>query len=232
MEHFIKNDIERHYINIQEKLSEKIDVNNKIEMSDINTISGIDIAYWNNNNHDYAVCCIVTINFKTKEILEIKHEVDKISVPYIAGYLSFRELPLIIKTYSLLETKPDLAIFDGNGILHYRNMGIATHASFYLNIPTIGVAKSYLKINGINFIMPEDESGKFTDIIINDKICGRALRTHKGVKPIFVSSGNWVNIDTATHIVLELIAKDSRQPLPIRLADIETKKQRKLLCLG
>ena len=61
------------------------------------------------------------------------------------GFLAFRELPLILKTAKLLETRPDIYIFDGNGYLHPRHMGIATHASFYLNKPTIGIAKTYLR---------------------------------------------------------------------------------------
>lgn len=51
-------------------------------------------------------------------------------------------------------------MFDGNGYLHYRHMGIATHASFYLNKPTIGVAKSYLKIKGVDFTMPENQEDR------------------------------------------------------------------------
>lgn len=178
---------------------------------------------------DYAVCSIVTMDYKLREVIEVKSLSDIITVPYIPGYLSFRELPLIIKTFKLLENNTDLILFDGNGYLHYRNMGIATHASFYLKKPTIGVAKSYLKINNTDFIMPKDEVGIFTDIVINNEVYGRAVRTHKGVKPIFVSCGNWISLDTATNIVLSLIDKNSRQPLPTRLVDIETRKQRKIL---
>jgi deoxyribonuclease V len=111
---------------------------------------------------------------------------DIIDVPYIPGYLSFRLLPLIINTYKLLNHNTDLIIFDGNGYLHYRNMGIATHASFYLKKPTIGVGKSYLKIENTNYIMPKDEDGAYTDIIIKEKVYGRVLRTHTRVKPIFI----------------------------------------------
>jgi deoxyribonuclease V len=147
----------------------------------------------------------------------------------MAGYLSFRELPLILETYKLLENEPDVIMFDGNGYLHYRNMGIATHASFHLNKPTIGVAKSYLKIGNVDYTMPDDKEGAFTDIIINNEVYGRVLRTHKGIKPIFVSCGNWIDLDTTTRIVLDLINTESRLPILIRKADIETRKQRSKL---
>lgn len=218
---------EYYYNKIQIELAKKIELSNKIDIKDIKLIAGIDLAYWKKENIDYAVCSIVVIDYNNKKVIETKSLIDKITVPYIAGYLSFRELPLIEKTFELIENVPDIVLFDGNGYLHYRNMGIATHASFSINKPTIGVAKSYLKIENTDFIMPEDKEGAYTNIVINNKIYGRAVRTHKGVKPIFVSCGNWITIDSATEIVLSLICKESRQPLPTRLADIETKKQRK-----
>ena len=106
-------------------------------------------------------------------------------------------------------------------------MGIATHASFFLNKPTIGVAKSYLKVHGVDFIMPRNEAGSYEDIIIDDEIYGRTLRTHKDVKPIFVSSGNDIDLQTTTEITLNLINNESRLPIPVRLADLETKYIRK-----
>lgn len=225
----IQRSLEDHYKKIQQDLRKEIVLSDNFINNDIKLISGVDLAYWNKNGVDYAICSIVTIDYKLKEVVEVKSLSDIITVPYIPGYLSFRELPLIIKTFKLLEYNTDLILFDGNGYLHYRNMGIATHASFYLKKPTIGVAKSYLKINNTDFIMPKDEVGAFTDIIINNEVFGRVVRTHKGVKPIFVSCGNWISLDTATNIVLSLVDKNSRQPLPTRLADIETRKQRKII---
>ncbi|WCF10752.1 endonuclease V [Paenibacillus thiaminolyticus] len=214
--------------NEQKKLKKGIKLENGFDKDKIKFISGIDLAYWEKHDKSYAVCCIVTIDYESHQIVETKYLSGEITVPYIAGYLSFRELPLILETYKLLEIEPDIVMFDGNGFLHYRNMGIATHASFYLDKPTIGVAKSYLKIENVEYHMPLDEDRAFTDIIIHSTVYGRALRTHKGVKPIFISCGNWIDIDTATDIVLNCINQESRQPIPIRLADIETRKMREV----
>lgn len=221
--------LEEQYAEIQRNLIDKIELNDKLLPEEIQFISGVDLAYWKDKDIDYAVCCIVTINYATKDVVEIRSMIDSIDVDYIPGYLSFRELPLILKTFKLLKSKTDILIFDGNGYLHYRNMGVATHASFYLNKPTIGVAKSYLKIDNVDYTMPEDQEGAYSDIVIKGKVYGRAVRTHKGIKPIFVSCGNWVTLDTATDIVLSLVDDDSRQPLPTRLADIETRRQRKII---
>lgn len=146
----------------------------------------------------------------------------EINVPYIPGYLAFREIPLIIEVAKKLQNTPDLFVFDGNGYLHSRHMGIATHASFFLQKPTIGVAKSYLKIKKVDFQMPTEEAGAYTDIEIDGEIYGRVLRTRSGIKPIFISSGNYLTLDTVTKICMSLVNKESRIPIPTRLADLET----------
>jgi len=226
----LEEELELQFQKKQLSLVNCIDIKNCFYIKDLKYIAGVDLAYWKESEKEYAVCSIVVIDFFNKNTIETKSLHQEISVPYVPGFLSFRELPLILNTYKLLEYKPDIIMFDGNGYLHYRHMGIATHASFYLKKPTIGVAKSYLKIENINYDMPDNEVGSFTDIIINNEVYGRALRTQIDVKPIFVSIGNWIDLNTTTSIVMKLISKESRLPIPVRLADIETKIMRKKLC--
>ena len=220
---------EETFIEHQRSLAPKLDLTTRFSVSDVNYVSGIDLSYWDANGKEYAVCCISTVSFKTKELIEIKSCTDRVEIPYIPGCLSFRELPIILKTYKQIAIAPDIAIFDGNGYLHPRHMGIASHASFYLNIPTIGVAKSYFKIGGTEYAPPGNTVGSYEDIVINGEIYGRVLRTRKNIKPIFVSVGNWIDIDTSTEVVLSLIGDESRQPIPTRIADIESRKQRDAL---
>jgi len=217
------------FINIQDELIYKINLENSFDVCEIKTIAGVDLAYWDVDNTTYGTCCIVMINYHTKEIVEKVYSFGEINVPYIPGFLAFRELPLILEAAKKLSNEPDLYMFDGNGYLHYRHMGIATHASIYLNKPTIGVAKSYLKIEDVDVTMPKDEVGSYTDILVNGHIYGRALRTSHRVRPIFVSCGNWIDLDTSTEIVMQCINQESRLPIPVRLADIETHKMRKQL---
>lgn len=217
------NHNEEYFNSIQNDLSQKIDLNNSIDIDNISLVCGVDLAYWNKNNKEYAVCCIVVIDYITHEIVEKKYHYGEIDVPYIAGYLAFRELPLVIETVKKLDNTPDIFMFDGNGYLHPRHMGIATHSSFILDTPTIGVAKNYYKIHETDFIMPSNELNSYTDVIINEEVFGRALRTVPKVKPIFVSCGNFIDLDTSTNITLSLInPKDSRLPITTRLADLET----------
>lgn len=208
---------------------DKVILKNCFEIEELQYICGIDIAYWEEDLKTIGVCSIVVIDYKNKNVIETKSFKEEINYPYVAGELAYRELPLIIKTYELLENKSDLAMFDGNGYLHPTHSGIATVASYDLNIPTIGVAKSCLKIDNVDFVMPENKQGSYEDILINEEIYGRTLRTRKDVKPVFVSCGNYIAIDTATKICMEFVTEESRIPMPTRLADIESRIQRRKL---
>lgn len=215
------------FLKQQNELRDRIEPVDKFEIGDVKLVAGVDLAYWEQDGDEYAVCCIVVIDFDTHIPVEKKHYSRKIDVPYIPGFLAFRELPLILKTAELLETSPDIFVFDGNGYLHPRHMGIATHASFYLNKPTVGIAKTYFRVDKTtDYTEPENEAGSYTDIIVDGEVYGRALRTHNDVKPIFISIGNFVSIDTACDLALKLTDKNSHIPIPTRLADLETHIER------
>lgn len=217
---------EDEFCKIQEDLICKIKLKNSFMKENLKLCAGVDLAYWEKDNKEYGVCCIVVIDFKTLEVIEKVNSFDVISSKYIPGFLAFRELPLIIETIKKLCSIPDVFIFDGNGYLHYSHMGIATHASFFLNKPTIGLAKSYLKIKGINYSLPENLVGSYYDITIEDEIYGRVIRTRENVKPVFLSCGNYIDLDTSMDIVMHFIGTKSRLPIPVQYADIETHKMR------
>lgn len=218
------------FLQQQDELRGRINTEDTFDINSIKFIAGVDLAYWQKNDEEYAVCCIVVVDFKSHKIIEKKHYSGKIAVPYMPGFLAFRELPLVQKTVEFLENEPDIYMFDGNGYLHPRNMGIATHASFYLNKPTIGVAKTYFRVDKkTDYIEPEKKAGSFTDIIINEQVYGRVLRTHSDVKPVFVSVGNNISLDTATKITMSMVEKESHIPIPTRYADLETHIERENL---
>ena len=217
------NEMQEEFLRQQNELRDRIEPVDKFDMSSVKRIAGVDLAYWNKGDDEYAVCCIVIIDADTHEVIEKQHVSGRIEVPYMPGFLAFRELPLILKTVGMLEYVPDLFVFDGNGYLHPRHMGIATHASFYLNKPTIGIAKTYFRVDRkTDYTEPENEAGSYTDIVIDGEVYGRALRTHKDVKPIFISVGNFVSLDTACTLALKLTDRESHIPIPTRLADLET----------
>ena len=220
----------------KELLERQISMQKEINCKDIetkeniHTVAGVDLAYWSDDSgSEQAVCCIVLIDYQTHEIIETQSYSDKVQYPYMPGFLAFRELPLVLETVKLLQHKPDIYIFDGNGYLHPRHMGIATHASLYLNTPTIGIAKTYYKVDNTDYTEPENKRGSYTDIVINGEVYGRVLRTMADVKPVFVSIGNCISLDTATEIAINLTSKESHIPVPTRYADLETHRMRKIL---
>jgi len=221
---------EQDYINEQIRLSAQLHIENTVNPAQVQAVAGVDLAYWKEaDGQEYAVCCIVVIDYHTAQVLETASHADQINVPYIPGCLAFREIPLFLQTYQKVTVPPDVLFFDGNGYLHPRHMGLAAHAGILIQKPTVGIAKSYHRIAGVDFVMPPNEERAYTDIEINGECYGRALRTHVNVKPVFLSVGNAIDIETAMQMTNHMITKESHVPVPTRLADLMTHEKRKEL---
>ncbi len=220
---------EEDYIKKQIELNSNIRCENTVNLSQVQTVAGVDLAYWKEEEQEYAVCCIVIINYNTFEVIERVSYADKIKVPYIPGCLAFREVPLFLETYKKVTMIPDVIFFDGNGYLHPRHMGLATHAGILIQKATVGIAKSYYKVGDVDFVMPANTAQAYTEIEWNGEHYGRVLRTHVNVKPIFLSVGNAIDINTATQMANKLTTRESHVPIPTRLADLMTHEKRKEL---
>lgn len=183
-------------------------------------VCGIDLAYF----QDRAVAVLVAMDHKSKEIIEIVHHLDIVLEPYVPGFLAYRELPLILQAWEKLTVEPDVVFFDGNGMLHPRRMGIATHAAFFLQKPTIGIAKTYLLGT---YDVVEDQQGAYQLILDKNEQIGAVVRTQTRVKPVYVSVGNRIRLEDAIRLSLEQVATESRIPEVVRQADIWTRKLRK-----
>lgn len=221
---------EQDYIDEQIKLSAQIYLDNTVNLAQVQTVAGVDLAYWKKEDgQEYAVCCIVVLDYHTAEVLEAVSHADKINVPYIPGCLAFREVPLFLQAYKKVTVLPDVLFFDGNGYLHPRHMGLATHAGILIQKATVGIAKSYHRVAGGDYVMPPNAERAYTDIEINGECYGRVLRTRVNVKPIFLSVGNAIDIETAMQMTNHMITKESHVPIPTRLADLMTHEKRREL---
>ena len=143
----------------------------------------------------------------------------KTRFPYIPGYLSFREGPAVINAVKKLKRMPELLLVDGQGIAHPRGIGIASHIGVILKIPTIGCAKS--RLIG-EFQQPGREKGQWTYLYLNGEHLGpigAVLRTRRDVKPIFVSPGHLLDIESSVEIVMQCVT-EYRIPEPIRRTDM------------
>ncbi|MBR0484037.1 MAG: endonuclease V [Oscillospiraceae bacterium] len=221
--------MQEEFLKIQNELKSQITCEDSFQMQNLKTVAGVDLAYWKQENREFAVCCIVVLDYQTGEAIEKQQFHDEIKVPYMPGFLAFRELPLILETVKLLQNQPDLYIFDGNGYLHPRHMGSASHAGLLLKKPSIGVAKTYYRVFDAEYTEPEQSAGSYSDIVINGEVYGRVLRTHENVKPVFLSVGTGISLETATKIIQHFVTKESHIPAPTRLADLETHIARKVI---
>ena len=150
----------------------------------------------------------------------IKHLSDAVSrdtlrFPYVPGFLSFLEGPAIIKALKKLRVRPDVVLFDGQGIAHPRRLGIASHVGVILDIPTVGCAKSRLVGE---FDEPGPYKGDWTHLYCQGRRIGAVLRTRDRVRPLFVSAGHRLDLKTSLDIVIRALSS-YRLPEPIRRAD-------------
>ncbi len=176
----------------------------------INFIAGADVSYSQKLNKSFSA--VTVFKYPEMEIVEQKMSTGIVKFPYIPGYLTFREAPALLSSFEKLTTTPDLILFDGQGIAHFRKMGLAAHLGLFLDLPSIGCAKSRLlgtyKIPGI-------EKGDKSDLLYQNNCIGAVVRTRTAVKPVFISPGYKITIEEAVEWILKTCSK-YRIPDPIR----------------
>ncbi|OGO01703.1 MAG: hypothetical protein A2Y90_02380 [Chloroflexi bacterium RBG_13_52_12] len=175
-------------------------------------IAGVDISVnrWNGT----GAGAVVILSYPDLEIVEVQTVTDRITFPYVPGLLSFREAPLILAAFEKISNTPDLVIVDGQGIAHPRRIGLASHLGLFLGIPTIGCAKSRLCGECEE---PASARGSWSELIYNGEVIGAALRTREGVRPVYVSTGHMIDLESAIHWVTAC-CRGYRLPEPTRLA--------------
>ncbi len=203
-------------IQIQEALKSRIIL--KKPFSKVETVGGGDVSY--SKSEDLLFGTIVVLSFPDMEILGTATCDGKISFPYIPTLLSFREGPILIKTFQKLKVKPDVMVYDGHGIAHPRGVGLASHMGLWLDLPSIGCAKTPLLDE---FVPPGPSRGSFEWIRREGKNVGAVLRTKEKVKPLFISPGHRIDLSTSIHLILQ-ICKGFRIPEPLRKAHQASRK--------
>ncbi|GAA4312604.1 deoxyribonuclease V [Nibribacter koreensis] len=157
----------------------------------------------------------VLLKYPELELVEKVYHYGDVELPYIPGFLAFRESPNLLKAYALLQQKPDLIMVDGHGIAHPRRLGIASQLGVLLNKPTMGVAK---KVLTGKYEEPAPVKGSTSPLMSKVEQIGTVLVTKDKVKPVFVSPGHLMDQETAAALALETAIKH-KLPEPTRLAD-------------
>jgi len=204
---FKKEKLKKEQLKLAKKISIKDDFNN------IQLIAGIDKSFIKNNK---IITSIVIFDIENKKIIEKKHIIKELDIPYLPNYLAYREMPGILECYETLENKPDLLIIGANGILHPRLIGMASHIGLILDIPSIGITNK--KLCG------EIKENK---VYLNDKVIGSTIITKEHANPLFVSPGHKITLRTSIKFVKELTRLPHKLPEPLHLAHRLSKKIKK-----
>jgi len=199
----------------------------------IRTVAGLDASFiltgsqalkepasrWNRlREANRAIACVVMYRFPEMEELQRAYAIVPLEFPYVPGLLSFREIPALLTALRKLQAMPDLLFCDAQGYAHPRRMGLASHMGVVLNLPTIGCAKSLLI--GSHKALPQ-KAGSWTPLVdekAGGERIGAVLRTRTGVKPIYVSQGHRVSLETSIRLTLA-VTDGYRIPRPTRDSD-------------
>jgi len=159
---------------------------------------------------------VVVLRLPELTVVESTVAEERVEFPYVPGFLSFREAPLLLAAWERLTLTPDLVVVDAQGIAHPRRLGLASHLGLFLDVPTIGCAKSILC--GRHGDLGEDP-GASAFLLDKGEVIGAALRTKRGTKPVYVSIGHKVDLKAALRWVMAC-CHGYRLPEPTRLAHL------------
>lgn len=194
--------------------------------SPVRTVAGTDCAFLDGGRRILAVA--VLMDARTMLPLEVAWDVRSCRFPYVPGLLSFREAPAVIAAVEKLSARPDLLMIDGQGLAHPRGLGIASHVGLWLDLPTIGAAKS--RLCGEHRLVGRRRGNK-ASLKLEGRTVGTALRTRTGVKPMYVSVGHRITLAQAIGWTLRC-CRGVRLPEPTRRAhQIVTQRKKALRIL-
>jgi deoxyribonuclease V len=159
-------------------------------------VAGADVSAARFSRTGYAG--IVVIDARTLETVDEATAVVTLRMPYVPGYLSFRELPALDEAWARLTVRPDVVVFDGQGYAHPRRFGLACHGGLHFGVPAVGCAKTLLV--GTHGPLG-DEAGATAELVDGGEVVGAALRTRARVRPVYVSSGHTMDLPTALEVV-------------------------------
>jgi deoxyribonuclease V len=179
----------------------------------VRLVAGADAAYDKRTKRTAGAVCVLSL--PDLAVVEERIAIAEIPFPYVPGLLTFREGPVLLECFARLETVPDAVLFDGQGILHPRRMGIAAHLGLFLDLPTAGCAKS--RLYGIYEEPGARQESRSPVRDPGGEILGACLRTRSNVKPVFVSPGHAMDVDSAIALVLASCSR-YRIPEPLRRA--------------
>jgi len=187
-------------IALQQQLREYVSLTD--HYGEIQRVAGVDVGFEQKNTVTRAA--VAVLDFPSLKLVEHAIAREPTRFPYIPGLLSFREVPTVLAALEKLSVLPDMLLCDGQGIAHPRRLGIASHLGVLLDLPTIGVAKSRLVGRHAE---PGEEKGAWQPLVDKDEVIGCVLRSRSRVKPLYISPGHRVSIDSAREWVMACLTR-------------------------
>jgi len=187
----------------------------------LTTVAGVDVSCRLRSRLFHAA--MVLLSYPQLQLLETATASLEVDFPYIPGLLSFRELPVVLEAAKKLSQPPDLLLVDGQGLAHPRRLGLACHLGLWLDLPSIGCAKS--RLYGEHAEVAEEKGARTALRDNSGQPIGELLRSRSRIKPLYISPGHRISIATATELVLSCCGK-YRLPEPIRAAHLACNRQR------
>ncbi len=180
---------------LQEELAPRIVHEPPLDLKEVRYVAGADVS----TQGDRAYATVAVLEFPGLSVVEVKGYEAALEFPYVPGLLSFREMPSVVGALEEVETVVDVVVLDAQGVAHPRRLGLASHVGLFLDVPTVGCAKSRLVGR---YEEPPVDKGGATDLTDRGEVIGRVLRTRDGVSPVYVSVGDRVDLDGAVELVL------------------------------
>lgn len=180
---------------------------------EVNSVAGVDVGFEDRGQVTRAA--LVVLAFPGLQVIDQVIAKRPTEFPYIPGLLSFREIPAVLDAFKKLAVAPDLVLCDGQGIAHPRRFGIACHLGLLLDLPSIGVAKT--RLIGTH-VEPPNARGSHVPLMHKGEKVGVVLRTRSGVRPVYVSVGHKISLNTAIGFVMSCVTR-YRLPETTRWAD-------------
>jgi deoxyribonuclease V len=187
---------------IQNKLRSHVICRDDFDPAALRTVAGVDVGFEEQGRVTRAA--VAVLDHRSLDCVDQAVARLPTRFPYIPGLLSFRELPAVLEALAGLARPPDIFLCDGQGIAHPRRLGIASHLGLLTGLPSIGVGKS--RLIGRHGKVPA-RRGAWTPLLDDDEVIGAVLRTRAGVKPIYVSIGHRISLETAVAVVMACTRK-------------------------
>ena len=203
----------REAIALQRELAGQLKLDQALPENAVHTIAGVDLSPPDTESGRVRGA-VVVLAWPSLEVVEVSTAEGIADFPYVPGLLSFREAPILLEALAGLRLTPDVILVDGQGTAHPRRFGIACHLGLAIDVPTIGCAKSRLVGTHQE---PDEQKGAWTSLVDHEEPIGAVVRTRTGVRPIYVSPGNTIDLESSVRWALACSPR-YRVPVPTRLA--------------